>query len=100
MIVGLSVGGQDVVYMRQDKSSNMASSEVKQHLDKLGDQLFTGTCTLPPPHLKSKDHKLKVSLLLPIINLFIYFFFDKAVKLRCLNYLSPVSRHLNTHPPA
>ncbi|KAM0952802.1 putative MACPF domain-containing protein CAD1/NSL1 [Dioscorea sansibarensis] len=60
VIVGLSVGGQDVVYVRQDKSSNMASSELKQHLDKLGDQLFTGTCTLPPSYSKSKDHKLKV----------------------------------------
>nr|XP_010917512.1 MACPF domain-containing protein At1g14780 [Elaeis guineensis] len=60
IIVGLSVGGQDVVYVKQDQSSNLAPSELKQHLDRLGDQLFTGTCALPPLRSKSKEHKLKV----------------------------------------
>jgi hypothetical protein len=53
------MGGQDVVYVKQDKSSPLSPSEIKEHLDRLGDQLFTGTCTLPPSH-KSKDHKFKV----------------------------------------
>lgn len=64
--MGLSVGGQDVVYVKQDRSSNLAPSELKQHLDKLGDQLFTGTCTLPPFRSKSKEHKLKVTLILSL----------------------------------
>lgn len=58
--VGLSMGGQDVVYVKQDKSSLLSPSVIKEHLDKLGDQLFTGTCTLPPSHGKSRDHKFKV----------------------------------------
>ncbi|WOL06608.1 MACPF domain-containing protein [Canna indica] len=60
VIVGLSVGGLDVIYVKQGRSSTLSSSELKQHLDKLGDQLFTGTCALPPLHGKSKEHKLKV----------------------------------------
>uniref|UniRef100_A0A0E0LA05 MACPF domain-containing protein n=1 Tax=Oryza punctata TaxID=4537 RepID=A0A0E0LA05_ORYPU len=60
IIVGLSMGGQDVVYVKQDKSSPLSPSVIKEHLDKLGDQLFTGTCTLPPSHCKSRDHKFKV----------------------------------------
>ncbi|RZR85989.1 hypothetical protein BHM03_00013079 [Ensete ventricosum] len=60
IIVGLSVGGQDVVYVKQDQSSSLPPSELKQQLDKLGHQLFTGTCALPPFYWKSKEHKLKV----------------------------------------
>lgn len=59
VIVGLSMGGQDVVYVRQHASSPLSPSEIRAHLDKLGDQLFTGACAVPPPHLKSKSkHKM------------------------------------------
>ncbi|KAK8526137.1 hypothetical protein V6N12_020618 [Hibiscus sabdariffa] len=57
VIVGLSIGGQDVVLVRQDKSSDLQPSQLKKHLDDLGDQLFTGTCSFNP---NTKDHKLKV----------------------------------------
>ncbi|XP_024466629.1 MACPF domain-containing protein At1g14780 isoform X2 [Populus trichocarpa] len=56
IIVGLSIGGHDVVLVRQDKSSNVGSSELKKHLDDLGDQLFSGTCNFTP---KARDHKSK-----------------------------------------
>ncbi|XP_052142693.1 MACPF domain-containing protein At1g14780 [Oryza glaberrima] len=59
VIVGLSMGGQDVVYVKQDKSSSLSPSEIKEHLDRLGDQLFTGTCAMPPLHCRSKD-KFKI----------------------------------------
>lgn len=58
--MGLSVGGQDVVYVKQDHSSSLSPRELRQHLDRLGDELFTGTCALPPFHWRSKEHKLKV----------------------------------------
>ena len=60
VIVGLSMGGQDVVYVRQDASSPLSPSEIRAHLDRLGDQLFTGACAMPPPHSKSRS-KFKVS---------------------------------------
>jgi hypothetical protein len=59
VVVGLSMGGQDVVYVKQDGSSALPPSEIKEHLDRLGDQLFTGACAMPPLRCKSKD-KLKV----------------------------------------
>ncbi|KAL5211911.1 hypothetical protein ABZP36_022758 [Zizania latifolia] len=59
VIVGLSMGGQDVVYVKQEKSSPLSPSEIKEHLDRLGDQLFTGTCTMPPLHCRSKE-KFKI----------------------------------------
>lgn len=55
------MGGQDVVYVKQDRSSPLSPSEIKEHLDRLGDQLFTGTCTLPPSNRKLREHKSKVS---------------------------------------
>lgn len=61
MVVGLSVGGQDVVYVKQDGSSALPPAEIKEHLDRLGDQLFTGACAMPPLRCKSKD-KLKVEV--------------------------------------
>ncbi|XP_030468120.1 MACPF domain-containing protein At1g14780 isoform X2 [Syzygium oleosum] len=57
VIVGLGVGGQDVVVVRQDRSSNLGPSELKRHLDDLGDQLFTGACTFSPLHYKTKESK-------------------------------------------
>lgn len=61
IIVGLGLGGQDVVYVKQDNSSPLSPSEIKEHLDRLGDQLFTGTCTLPSSNRKFRDHKFKVN---------------------------------------
>ncbi|CAI9755245.1 unnamed protein product [Fraxinus pennsylvanica] len=59
IIVGLSIGGQDVVLVRQDKSSNMEPSHLKNHLDNLGDQLFNGACTFSPHQCKTKEQKNK-----------------------------------------
>ncbi|XVE91804.1 hypothetical protein REPUB_Repub01dG0043200 [Reevesia pubescens] len=57
VIVGLSIGGQDMVLVRQNKSSNLEPSQLKKHLDDLGDQLFTGTCSFTP---KTKELMQKV----------------------------------------
>lgn len=59
VVVGLSVGGQDVVLVKQDKSSNLGPSELKKHLDNLGDQLFTGTCSFIP-NSKEQKHKVRI----------------------------------------
>ncbi|KAF9625260.1 hypothetical protein IFM89_020846 [Coptis chinensis] len=59
IIVALSIGGQDVVLVRQDQSSNLQPSDLKKHLNDLGDQLFTGTCVLHHSHSKKKDCKSK-----------------------------------------
>ncbi|KAL6001298.1 hypothetical protein ACLOJK_007031 [Asimina triloba] len=60
IIVGMSVGGQDMVFVRQDQSSNLQPCELQKHLNNLGDQLFTGSCVLPPLHAKTKGHKNKI----------------------------------------
>lgn len=49
-----------MVYVKQDKSSQLPLCEIKLNLDKLGDQLFTGICTLPLQQGKSKENKSKV----------------------------------------
>lgn len=59
ILVGLSIGGKDVVLVRQDVSSNLGPSELKEHLYELGDQLFTGKCNFLP---KTKEQKCKVPL--------------------------------------
>ncbi|KAI4357512.1 hypothetical protein L6164_001455 [Bauhinia variegata] len=56
ILVGLSIGGKDVALVKQDVSSNLEPSELKKHLDELGDQLFTGACNFYP---KPKEHKYK-----------------------------------------
>ncbi|KAJ1425326.1 Membrane attack complex component/perforin [Sesbania bispinosa] len=57
ILVGLSIGGKDLIFVKQDVSSKLAPSELKKHLHELGDQLFTGTCNFLP---KTKEHKYKV----------------------------------------
>lgn len=60
VMTGLSMGGQDVVYVKQDAAASpLSPSEIRAHLDRLGDQLFTGACAVPPPHSKSKS-KFKI----------------------------------------
>ncbi|RZC14054.1 MACPF domain-containing protein isoform C [Glycine soja] len=56
ILVGLSIGGKDLVLVKQDVSSNLEPSELKKHLDELGNQLFNGTCNFLP---KSKEQKYK-----------------------------------------
>lgn len=58
IIVGFSMGGQDVVFVRQDESSHVEQSDLKEHLKDLGDQMFTGACTLGP-RLPNRDHRHK-----------------------------------------
>lgn len=62
--MGLTVGGQDVILVRQDRSSSLGPTELKKHLEELGDQLFDGACTFDPLHCKSSESKHKVSILL------------------------------------
>ncbi|XP_009605382.1 MACPF domain-containing protein At1g14780 [Nicotiana tomentosiformis] len=59
IIVGLSIGGQDVVLVRQHKFSNMEPSQLKNQLDELGDQLFTGICNFSPHQCKTREQKHK-----------------------------------------
>ncbi|OMO72405.1 hypothetical protein COLO4_27628 [Corchorus olitorius] len=66
VIVGLGIGGHDVISVRQDKSSKLEPSELKQHLRDLGDQMFTGTCSYTP---NTKDQKQKVPEAFNIIDL-------------------------------
>lgn len=60
IIVGLEVGGHDVVFVRQNHSSTIPAFELKRHLENLGDQLFTESCNLLPMYLKNRENKLKV----------------------------------------
>ncbi|KAI4302115.1 hypothetical protein MLD38_037901 [Melastoma candidum] len=55
VIDGIGIGGQDVIVVRQDKTSKLGAPELKKHMDELGDQLFTGSCTFSPQTYKSKD---------------------------------------------
>ncbi|KAL5721890.1 hypothetical protein ACHQM5_005476 [Ranunculus cassubicifolius] len=63
IIVAISVGGQDMVLVRQDQTSNVNSSDLKKYLNDLGDQLFTGACTL-----KNKDSITKVPAAFDLFN--------------------------------
>ncbi|KAL9679355.1 hypothetical protein QQ045_017213 [Rhodiola kirilowii] len=70
IVVGLSIGGQDVVVVRQDKASSLEPSELKRHLDDLADQLFTGTCSFSSPRptkeaIKNKVHSKLSEISLP-----------------------------------
>ncbi|XP_031491640.1 MACPF domain-containing protein At1g14780 isoform X2 [Nymphaea colorata] len=57
IIVGLSVGGQDALFVRQDQTSNLPPSELKKHLHNLSDQHFTGACQISP-HLRRKQKQM------------------------------------------
>lgn len=85
IVVGLSVGGQDVLLVRQDKSSTMEASQLKQHIDELGDQLFTGSCTFSSIHAKSKEHKRNKVFLFPY-SLCIHYFLKIKVTFQIYDF--------------
>ncbi|XP_076926632.1 MACPF domain-containing protein At1g14780-like [Bidens hawaiensis] len=59
IIVGIGIGGQDVIMLKQSKTSNLEPSQLKKHLEDIGDQMFNGSCTISPHQLKNKEHKNK-----------------------------------------
>ncbi|KAK1416232.1 hypothetical protein QVD17_32021 [Tagetes erecta] len=59
IIVGIGIGGQDVILLKQSKNSNLEPSQLKKHLEDLGDQVFNGSCTFTPHQHKNKEHKNK-----------------------------------------
>ncbi|XP_021845873.1 MACPF domain-containing protein At1g14780 [Spinacia oleracea] len=60
IIVGISIGGQDTVLVKQEKSSKLDPAELRKHLYELGDQLFTGTCRFSPKNHRTKEPRPKV----------------------------------------
>lgn len=61
IIVGLSVGGQDVVTVRQMRSSSISPADLKLHLEDLGDFLFSDGRSPSPVH-RSREGKHKVDI--------------------------------------
>ncbi|KAM3327387.1 MACPF domain-containing protein [Capsicum chacoense] len=59
IIVGMGVGGQDLLCVKQKPSSAVPPAELKAHLDDLGDCLFSDD-TSPLPEWKPKEGKKKV----------------------------------------
>ncbi|CAH8382384.1 unnamed protein product [Eruca vesicaria subsp. sativa] len=56
IITGVSVGGQDMVVVRQDTSSDLDTDLLRHHLHDLGDQLFTGSCLLSSHRPNKANH--------------------------------------------
>ncbi|XP_071686411.1 MACPF domain-containing protein At1g14780 isoform X2 [Rutidosis leptorrhynchoides] len=59
IVVGITIGGKDVIMLKQNKSSPLEPSQLKNHLEDLGDQLFNGACAFSPHQPKSKELKNK-----------------------------------------
>nr|XP_016515197.1 PREDICTED: MACPF domain-containing protein At1g14780-like [Nicotiana tabacum] len=59
IIVGMGVGGQDLLCVKQKPSSGVPPAELKGYLDDLGDCLFSDG-TSPLPEMKSRESKKKV----------------------------------------
>lgn len=59
IIVGMGVGGQDLLCVKQKPSSTVPPAELKAHLDDLGDCLFSDEAS-PLPEWKAKEGKKKV----------------------------------------
>lgn len=60
IIVGMALGGQDVICVRQRPSSSLPPAELKGHLEDLGDYLFSDGKNLSPLHRKAREGKHKV----------------------------------------
>ncbi|KAF6144654.1 hypothetical protein GIB67_006146 [Kingdonia uniflora] len=57
IVVGLSIGGQDALILKQELSSTLEPSEITNHLHSLGDELFEGACKYNPFQRRSRELK-------------------------------------------
>ncbi|KAF9612097.1 hypothetical protein IFM89_038076 [Coptis chinensis] len=55
IVVGMAVGGQDVVCVRQKPSSSIPAPDLKAHLEDLGDSWFSDGRSLSPHQRQSKE---------------------------------------------
>lgn len=60
IIVSVAIGGQDVVFVRQSHSSSISSAELKNHLENLGDELFSDGHSLSPYRNNKRESRQKV----------------------------------------
>lgn len=60
-MVGMGVGGQDVICIKQRPSSTIPPSELKGYLEDLGDILFSDGMS-PLQERKTREGKKKVNL--------------------------------------
>ncbi|KAM0052893.1 putative MACPF domain-containing protein CAD1/NSL1 [Helianthus debilis subsp. tardiflorus] len=60
IIVGMGVGGQDVICVKQKPSSTISPTELRGYLEDLGDCLFSDGASPSLPERKTKDGKRKV----------------------------------------
>lgn len=77
IIVGVSVGGQDVLCVKQKPSSTISPAELRGYLEDLGDCLFSDGASPSLPERKTKDGKRKVYMFfksLYILNLVCFYF--------------------------
>ncbi|CAN6447554.1 unnamed protein product [Victoria cruziana] len=60
VIVGLSVGGQDLICVRQSPSSPIPPAELKKHLENLGDFYFSDGKNTSPLHNRTRESTHRV----------------------------------------
>ncbi|XP_077227379.1 MACPF domain-containing protein At1g14780-like [Tasmannia lanceolata] len=63
ILVGMTIGGQDIVCVRQKPSSSIPPAELKGHLEDLGDYLFSDGRDLSPRHRKTREGKHKAPVI-------------------------------------
>lgn len=68
IIVGMAVGGQDLVCLKQNLSSSIPPADIRGYLEDLGDFLFSDRRSHSLLQRKTRDGKEKV---LPITYLFV-----------------------------
>lgn len=60
ILVGMGIGGQDIICVKQKSSSTISPTELRGHLEDLGDCLFLDGASPSLPERKTKDGKQKV----------------------------------------
>ncbi|CAI0453104.1 unnamed protein product [Linum tenue] len=60
IIVGMAIGGQDVICVRQKHSSTIAPADIRKHLEDLGDFLFSDKRSPSLMQRNARDGKQKV----------------------------------------
>ncbi|KAL1535677.1 MACPF domain-containing protein-like protein [Salvia divinorum] len=60
IVVGMAVGGQDVLCVKQKSSSPIPPAELKGYIEELGDCLFSDTTNSPILERTAKDNRRKV----------------------------------------
>ncbi|CAI0453107.1 unnamed protein product [Linum tenue] len=97
IIVGMAIGGQDVICVRQKHSSTIAPADIRKHLEDLGDFLFSDKRSPSLMQRNARDGKQKIEKFIYKFYINLYFLVVQGLTIVCSKRGGDVFSHSHSN---